>query len=241
MSEVAIYGLFDPRNLQIRYIGKTANTKKRLRDHINAPCNMGMKRWFSELKLDGLRPGLCVIEWCNNWKYAEKFWISEFRLLDNGLLNVREGANEGVYSKEVGAKISSAKKGARFTEEHKAKLRAAKVGRSLTEEHKEKIRASGIGRVQSEETRAKISRSHLGKTASEETKSKMRERRKGRKLSASHRENIGRASRGRKLGPLSEEHKAILRKANLGKVVPMEVRIKISKTLLEKKRAANGF
>ncbi len=234
----AIYALIDPRTNSVRYIGKTFRPRVRLSGHINSPCNVGMRRWLNDMKQCGIIPSIFIIEWCADWKDAERFWIAEFQKRDATILNVRQGGNEGVYTSDVAAKISASKRGKTFTAEHRAKLRAAKIGTRLSGAHRIRIGEANIGRSHSAETRAKLKAAHIGKKMSPESIAKMVAHRLGKKHSPEHIEKIRMALIGRKTGPLSGEHKEKLRIANLGKVIPKETREKIRQTMLVKKRKA---
>lgn len=89
----------------------------------------------------------------------------------------RKGKNTGPRDPEIGRKISAAKKGKKFTEEHCKSISQGKTGTKHSSESKEK---------QSESLREyyKTSVHHgIGKTHSEEHKLKISEGCKGRKLS----------------------------------------------------------
>ena len=89
----AIYVLCDPDTCEIRYVGKTANVKKRYSSHCHpsyrspTPC----ARWVNKLKKENKKPLLFVLEWAVNWEYSEKKWISDFREEGANLLNLHEG------------------------------------------------------------------------------------------------------------------------------------------------------
>lgn len=51
----------------------------------------------------------------------------------------KKGKNTGPRDPSVGAAISAAKKGMKFTDEHREKLRQAKLGKKLSPEHREKV------------------------------------------------------------------------------------------------------
>ncbi len=68
-----------------------------------------------------------------------------------------------------------------WTLEMRAKASAAKKGKSLSDEHKEKIRVSQIGRTHSDQSKQKMSSSRSGKPVSDEHKEKIRSALIGRK------------------------------------------------------------
>ena len=65
-----IYALIDPRDLEVRYIGKTIDPKNRLRAHIfphnDAKERNKKMRWTEELKALNLRPIMQVLCVCSS-------------------------------------------------------------------------------------------------------------------------------------------------------------------------------
>lgn len=75
---IHIYVLIDPRDLEIRYVGKTNNPKERMRAHISPHVYMRHNNrkciWTEELKSLGLRPIMQVLLQCSEedsvlWEY----------------------------------------------------------------------------------------------------------------------------------------------------------------------------
>lgn len=75
---VFIYGLRDPRDKQIFYVGKTNDPKTRLAEHILEAGDTSKNIWIRSLKLRGLSPELVILEETTEerWSDAEKFWIA---------------------------------------------------------------------------------------------------------------------------------------------------------------------
>lgn len=109
---------------------------------------------------------------------------------------------KNIYSPETIKRMSEARKGMKFTEQHRINIGLAKKGKKrepLSEEHKLKMSLSKKGCI-----------SHtkgLKNIYSLETLKKMSDAKKGKKLSEQHRINIGLAKKGKKRKPFSEEHK----------------------------------
>lgn len=65
---IYIYVLIDPRNLEVRYVGKTNDPDNRLRAHVfphNSVKNRNKKMiWTEELKREGLKPIMQVLCSC---------------------------------------------------------------------------------------------------------------------------------------------------------------------------------
>lgn len=113
-----IYGLIDPRNDQIRYVGKTVLApKRRLATRIWHSKAAGRKHhrhaWLAGLAADGHVPEVVELEVVPpgaDWIEAEQFWIAYFRSIGADLCNLTIGGD--------GAP------GAKCSEERKERLRA---------------------------------------------------------------------------------------------------------------------
>ena len=92
--EIHIYGLIDPRDGQLRYIGATRNSlKARLSVHLSSAKGGGKSprvRWLQGLMRDGLRPEIFTIEVVDGLQEAEaeRFYIQYFSYLGCRLTNV---------------------------------------------------------------------------------------------------------------------------------------------------------
>lgn len=148
-----IYALVDPRNNQIRYIGKTMRTAhRRLRRHL-ARCyldeaNTHKNRWLRQLLAFGLEPQILVLETCTSaidLSAAERRHIAAYRTSGARLTNATPGGDGG---------------GWKHTPESREKLRRAHTGKKKSAEHLASLRASQIGRITSEETRVKLRAAH---------------------------------------------------------------------------------
>ncbi len=67
MATTHVYHLVDPRCRTIRYIGKTASPRSRLRAHIQEAReaqNTDKKRWIADLLAQGLQPVLVIAATC---------------------------------------------------------------------------------------------------------------------------------------------------------------------------------
>jgi len=104
-----IYGLFDPRNGELRYVGKSTTGMRRPNAHCMPSGRKGHTwnaRWLAELWTHGLKPEISVLEehTCSeNLPDAEQFFIAYFRSLGCRLTNLTkggEGALGAVRSRE---------------------------------------------------------------------------------------------------------------------------------------------
>jgi predicted DNA-binding protein (UPF0251 family) len=86
---VHIYGLLDPRDQQLRYVGKTIHPSKRLREHLNQLDNTPKGEWLLELTKSGFKPKLIVFSEVSkaDASKAEKEAIRRYALLGCPLLN----------------------------------------------------------------------------------------------------------------------------------------------------------
>jgi hypothetical protein len=85
-----VYGLFDPRNDQVKYIGRTSNPQARLNQHLNYGTQ-GKKKiaWIEELEAVGLEPYLDILETATDETIidTENFYIDYFLMLGAELTN----------------------------------------------------------------------------------------------------------------------------------------------------------
>lgn len=103
---IRIYSLIDPRNLEIRYIGKTRKeVESRLIEHISkarkSPTTHRDK-WINSLIRLGLKPEIKVIEYCTKdiWQDREIYWISYYRGI-HSLTNHSDGGGGSNLNKGV--------------------------------------------------------------------------------------------------------------------------------------------
>lgn len=155
-----IYGLFEPEPSglgALRYIGITADLKKRLREHRSDVSQSHKVNWIRSLKKRGLKPEIAILEevpeeFCDR---EERWWIAYMRSLGADLTHIREG----------GVRAS----GYKHTPERKNKIRIALLGNK-----------NGVGTVWSEERKAASIKLHTGRKRPPETGAKISARLKGR-------------------------------------------------------------
>lgn len=102
ISRPVVYGLVDPRDETLRYVGATFTAlDSRLEHHLEHPTNVRMGTWFLELSRLGLRPWIRLVANVpnGNWQQAEMYWIAWVRLRGN-LYNIDPG---GKYRDDTGA------------------------------------------------------------------------------------------------------------------------------------------
>ncbi len=92
-----IYGLIDPIDHQLRYVGKTvAKLKSRHHGHIKDLSNSKKAIWIRCLLEVGLKPEIIEIEVVDieEWREVEQFWIQYFKAIGCKLTNSRAGVRE---------------------------------------------------------------------------------------------------------------------------------------------------
>lgn len=95
---VYIYALTDPRNDEVRYVGKSIDPERRYISHLfDKETNAGKVAWIERLESRGLKPGMKILEEADesNWSERESWWIKHG--LDEGwkLLNISMGGEGG--------------------------------------------------------------------------------------------------------------------------------------------------
>lgn len=134
MELVYIYSLKDPRDNQIKYIGKANNIDTRLYTH-TVNCNLVKNtpkiQWIKSLKDKGLKPIIeeidCVLK--SEWQFWEKHYISLYKSWGFNLKNYTlggDGNNCPFRTEEFKQKVSLKLKGRKacyiMTDEIKSKI-----------------------------------------------------------------------------------------------------------------------
>ncbi len=175
---VFIYGLYDPRDGRLRYIGKTINLIMRKSGHLTDSFNSHKRNWIRGVLEDGHRPEMRVLETIEDsndldWQERERWWIETARRKGDDLTNIDLGGRNGqCHGPETKAKLSLLKTGLKHTEETKRKISQTKK-LYMTPENREKLRLANLGRKHSEETKAKRSLALTGRVVTAETRAKI--------------------------------------------------------------------
>jgi len=90
-----IYSLIDPRNGDIRYIGKTNNTKLRLSNHLVEKHKTYKVNWIKSLKKINLKPILEILDkvLIEDWQFWEQHYISLYKSWGFKLTNSTNGGD----------------------------------------------------------------------------------------------------------------------------------------------------
>lgn len=116
IKTIYIYVLIDPRNNEIRYVGKSINPNVRVRRHISEAKNSKQTNhrinWLKNLASDGYKPIIEIIdEVVGEWEWLEIYWINQLKVWGFKLVNSTDGGeNPPLWS------------GKTHSKEHKEKL-----------------------------------------------------------------------------------------------------------------------
>jgi hypothetical protein len=148
---VYIYALLDPVNGEIRYVGKSIRPKERLQNHCVEKSRTWRTNWICAVLATGQRPQLRILEILDrddDWKQAERDWISNLRDRGARLTNCTSGG-DGVpdLPPEIRARMALTWKGRKHSPETLAKLGAGMRGKHHSDEHRAHMRAVMTGRV----------------------------------------------------------------------------------------------
>lgn len=97
-----IYGLVDPNDGQLKYVGKTIDPKTRLDIHLRRAKKNRAKTWFRQLLKAKKKPQLYIIdqveyteETTHLWKDLERFYIQYMKFVGCPLINKHPGGSGG--------------------------------------------------------------------------------------------------------------------------------------------------
>lgn len=126
--ELLIYGLIDPRNGQLRYVGQSIRGLRRPVEHWKNKRHREAKdhchTWVRSVLRDGFVPEVEIIQECSSFAEldeAEDFWIAYFRFIGCNLTNTHT-CGKGTKG------LPSPTKGRKLSEEHKMKIAASRKG-----------------------------------------------------------------------------------------------------------------
>jgi hypothetical protein len=212
-----IYSLSDPRNGEVRYIGKANSLKKRLGGHLRKDNKDSHKdRWIKSLRVNGLLPVMEIIDEVSveDWEFWEIYWIAQFKQWGFKLTNSAIGGQGSNFvSQTTKDKLSSRSKGIPKSEKHRKNISNGRKGIAFSEEHRKNIGISSKGRIHTQETKQLIILANKGKKQSKERIEKRLIKIRGRKNSEASILLMRKAKLGKKF---SEETKALMTSQRLG-------------------------
>lgn len=101
---VQIYGILDPRDGTLRYVGKANDARKRFAGHMRETrCRTPLYDWLAKMRAAGLTPTYVVLLECerDGWEAHEIKAIADARASGARLLNVADGGEQPYCSPEV--------------------------------------------------------------------------------------------------------------------------------------------
>jgi len=176
MRVVKIYTLSHPITNEVKYVGKTVESlNERLRKHLHKKDKTYRYNWIISLKKEGLIPKIELIEECDeiDWRWNERYWISQFRTWGFRLVNLCDGglgSNGMKHTKEAIEKIKKSsignknRLGKTFSDESKNKIRLGNLNKKRSRVSVEKMiktktgLSTGIGRKHTNEHKENISK-----------------------------------------------------------------------------------
>ena len=116
---IYIYSLKDPSTYQVKFIGKTIDVKRRLKEHTkpyNLKTNSLKNNWLKHIIGLGLYPIMEILDECDksNWEERERYWINYYRELGFDLKNMTndgEGTDGAIRSEHFKVNLSKKRKG----------------------------------------------------------------------------------------------------------------------------------
>ena len=203
-NKTFIYGLVDPENGKVRYVGKANNPEKRLKGHVKDAHSYRCANWVKALRRRGLSPQVITLAVVpiDDWQGAERSQIHLYRSLGMADLNLADGGEGwpgGTHSEQSRAKISAAlvgrntwNKGIAHTQETRAKISMALKGKPNS--------CKGMkGKQASLETQSRMSIAHKGHMVSDETRRRQsvaargNKANSGRKFTVEHKQKLSAA------------------------------------------------
>ena len=163
---IGIYKITNKLNGKV-YIGQSIDIDTRWRQHINTKDDTLIHKSIQKYGAENFRFEIlleCPVEMLNDW---ERDMIALYDCISPNGYNLTEGGGGCKCSEETRLKMSEAKKGIHFSEEHKRKIGNARKGIPCSEETKIKISNAHRGKHFSEEHKRKIGNARKGKYHSE--------------------------------------------------------------------------
>ena len=166
MEIAYIYTLCDPRNGIPRYVGKTFDPARRLKDHIFEHTSWKSSKkisWIKHMRKFGIKPKMEILEVLINptqeeWDECERQWVTFLKFYGFDLKNGDSGGNTGKrLSEEQKMKISARSSLYRHSESAKRKISKASKDR-MTDDERLHLSVVLTGRkIHTEEFKKKMS------------------------------------------------------------------------------------
>lgn len=178
MSKLLIYGLVDPRDGLVHYVGKSERGMARANAPYGRKEGMTKRAWLDELRKQELHAQPVILQLVHDeqppWWWgglgasalnsAERWWIALGRVFGWPLTNSSDGGNGAA--------------GYRHRPDALAKMRLAASAHWRDPDYRSRVRGMA-GRKHSAETRAKIAAKAVGRLVTKETRDKLSTMRRG--------------------------------------------------------------
>lgn len=202
MRKTFIYALIDPRDEQIKYVGKSDNPEGRLAVHIKRKVYK-VGSWIKSLEKLSLIPRVEILDEVeySEWPFWEKFWICLVKSWGFELKNISPGGDGGKLSNESVIKLREMNLGDKnpfFGKKHtiEAKLLISQnnKGQTRSDSTKQNISNGKIGHEVTPDVREILSQKlHGNKNASGKRSPEFVESLKQRKFSEESRQKMSAA------------------------------------------------
>lgn len=170
---IYIYGLYDPRDGALRYVGKSNKPRLRYWMHMDESGGTHKNRWIASLVRAGHRPELRILEEIapsDDWQDRERWWIQAARESGDDLTNHESGGlGNKRHAPETRAKMSAAATGRVMSPESIEKMKRTKRER-MTDATRERLRLINLGRKQPQEEKDRRAASLRGQKRTPETR-----------------------------------------------------------------------
>ena len=159
-----IYCIFDEKDIPI-YIGKTIQ-------------KMDVRKNYHKHRF-GHNVSIMELDYVDDWKFWEKYWIEQFKVWGYDLRNRNSGGGgPTTHTEQTKQLMSQQRKGKIFSDEYKHKLSIAAKQKVFTDKHRANIGKTSLGRIKTDEIKKQISEKLKGikrPPMSDEQKEKIRQ------------------------------------------------------------------
>lgn len=169
----SVYALIDPRDEQVRYVGKSVSVATRIAAHLRDRGSTRKARWIQQLLREGALPQVTILETgSGDWQIAETKWISHYRALGCDLTNLTSGG-EGLHNPT--AVTRELIRQAQRTIWGDPQLRAQREALYASEKWRAAVSAGLTGKAKTPEHIASLPQNQKGYPWSDEVRARRRE------------------------------------------------------------------
>jgi DNA-binding transcriptional regulator YdaS (Cro superfamily) len=149
---IQVYALRDPNSMDLRYVGKAADPKKRFVQHLTSSqlrARSHKNSWLKGLIAAGQLPWLEIVDEveADRADEAERYWIAWYRSQGAPLTNGTNGGDGGAITcPDARARISAAHLGSKRTVETRARMSETAKRRAADPKERERLRSISNGK-----------------------------------------------------------------------------------------------